>query len=164
MNPQRYKRSTLIKFCGITNVQDAISAIEVGADLIGLNLVGGPRKIMPAAAEQIAAHPELVGKEVVLLDHWPPAWVVSAPLKTTIFGVQFYGPVGHPAVAQIRQQPFKLHLPVRVENTISLTAIDGQRADCAQTVTSVSWLMKGNPCTLRMVPCIEISSSHRHTW
>ena len=35
----------LVKICGITRAQDAALALEAGADAIGLNFFGGPRKI-----------------------------------------------------------------------------------------------------------------------
>lgn len=44
-----------IKICGITNKIDAQAAVEAGADAIGLNLVGGPRKIAPESAADIIA-------------------------------------------------------------------------------------------------------------
>ncbi len=38
-------RRTRIKICGVTRAYDARMAVELGADLIGLNLVAGSRKI-----------------------------------------------------------------------------------------------------------------------
>jgi phosphoribosylanthranilate isomerase len=42
-----------VKICGITNVVDGLAAAEAGADAIGLNFVGGPRRIEPAVARDI---------------------------------------------------------------------------------------------------------------
>lgn len=45
-----------IKICGITRIDDAIAALNAGADFIGLNLYAGPRQItVQRAAEIIAA-------------------------------------------------------------------------------------------------------------
>ncbi|UCD27477.1 MAG: phosphoribosylanthranilate isomerase [Planctomycetota bacterium] len=42
-----------VKICGITYIADARAAVEAGADAIGLNFVGGPRKIDPVRAGDI---------------------------------------------------------------------------------------------------------------
>jgi len=46
-------RDLIIKICGITNPADARAALEAGADWIGLNFVGGPRRITVEAALEI---------------------------------------------------------------------------------------------------------------
>ncbi len=44
-----------VKVCGITSVQDAVAAAELGADLLGLNFYArSPRFVVPAAARAIA--------------------------------------------------------------------------------------------------------------
>lgn len=44
-----------IKICGIVHPDDALAAVDAGADLIGLNFVpGSPRRLSLDAAEQIA--------------------------------------------------------------------------------------------------------------
>jgi len=42
-----------VKICGITTPADAIAAAEAGADAVGLNFVGGPRRIDPDQASEI---------------------------------------------------------------------------------------------------------------
>jgi phosphoribosylanthranilate isomerase len=53
---------TRIKICGITRPEDAELAAELGADFVGLNFVGGPRKITISRAASIlrVIHPPLV--------------------------------------------------------------------------------------------------------
>src|SRR5690606_17465654 len=45
-----------VKFCGITNLEDAEAAVELGAWAIGLNhWEGSPRRVEPEVASEIAA-------------------------------------------------------------------------------------------------------------
>jgi phosphoribosylanthranilate isomerase len=45
--------SVVVKICGITRLRDAAHALAAGADWIGLNLVGGPRRISDATAARL---------------------------------------------------------------------------------------------------------------
>ena len=52
---------TRIKICGITSIEDALAAVDAGADALGFNFAAGPRKIEPALAiEMIAQLPPFV--------------------------------------------------------------------------------------------------------
>ncbi|MGZ3517472.1 MAG: phosphoribosylanthranilate isomerase [Vulcanimicrobiaceae bacterium] len=46
---------TRIKFCGITNWQEALLAVETGADAVGLIFAPSPRRITESEAKYIAA-------------------------------------------------------------------------------------------------------------
>ena len=64
-----------IKICGITNVEDAIAAVDACADAIGLNFYEkSPRCVTIEAAAQAAklAHDRLVTPVGVFVNHSPP--------------------------------------------------------------------------------------------
>ncbi len=54
---------TKVKICGITNYEDAVAALEMGADLLGFNFYpGSPRYVAPARAT------EVIGKLPAFID------------------------------------------------------------------------------------------------
>ena len=61
---------TLIKICGLTNVEDARAAAEAGADLLGFIFAPrSPRKVEPQTVRDIVKHlPQSVKKVGVFLD------------------------------------------------------------------------------------------------
>lgn len=71
-----------VKICGITNVEDALTAVEAGADALGFIFVENtPRFVTPArAAEIIRALPLFVTPVGVFWDH--PAGHIKAVAET----------------------------------------------------------------------------------
>lgn len=71
----------IVKICGITSPQDARLAIDAGADWIGINLVGGPRKVNPALALNLVQSMDQPERAVALMrihDSWTsPSWLVE---------------------------------------------------------------------------------------
>jgi len=61
---------TLIKICGITNIEDALAAIDAGADALGFNFYSeSPRYIDPETAEVLVQElPEMIIKVGVFVD------------------------------------------------------------------------------------------------
>src|ERR1051325_8623380 len=83
---------TLVKICGITNLEDALAAVNAGADMLGFNFYRpSPRYVEPEAARLII---EQVPREVVsvgvFVDH-PPAEVERIAGETGLHLLQLDG-------------------------------------------------------------------------
>ena len=89
-----------VKVCGITSLDDALCAVEAGADAIGLIFVERtPRYLTPAAAAAIVAGlPPFVCPVGVFWDH-PPAHVAAIVAECGLGAVQLHGVEPPEAVA-----------------------------------------------------------------
>jgi phosphoribosylanthranilate isomerase len=90
---------TRVKICGITRPQDAALAAELGADALGLNFVGGPRKLtLPQASDILKVIPPLV-EPVGLFSVGALAAVSGndelAEIEWSVETKQWYGDVGN---------------------------------------------------------------------
>lgn len=82
---------TWIKMCGITRLEDAIAAVEAGADALGFVFTESPRRIGPdAAAAIIRQIPPSVLRFAVFVDE-PPSEIADVLASTEIDRVQLYG-------------------------------------------------------------------------
>jgi len=81
-----------IKICGITNIEDALLAAELGADAIGLNFYSeSPRCISPfSAAEIIGQLPPFVSPIGVFVN-WEAAAVIALAGALRLAAVQLHG-------------------------------------------------------------------------
>lgn len=50
---------TKIKICGITNLDDALAALELGVDALGFVFAESPRKVTPDKVEQVASQMDI---------------------------------------------------------------------------------------------------------
>ncbi len=65
---------TRVKICGITSPEDGAAASAAGADAIGLNFLGGPRRIdLATAAAILEALPPMVSAVALVELPWPSA-------------------------------------------------------------------------------------------
>jgi phosphoribosylanthranilate isomerase len=120
-----------VKFCGITNLDDALEAERLGAWAIGLNhWPGSPRRCEPDAAVEISAalkrQLEVVGVFVnPTLDE-----VVAAAEDESLTMVQLHGGEGAAFCREAaRRTGCKVIKAVRVRSTADVQAAEAIRAD-----------------------------------
>ena len=130
--------SLVVKICGLTTEADADDARAAGADLLGLNLVAGPRRVTPERAEQLlnsiaAADATAAGCAVLLarltaagyeagvaelLERWPTV------------ALQVYGEVTPERVAALVQAGRRVLLPWPVASRADWSAARAFVASC----------------------------------
>ena len=119
-----------VKVCGITNLEDALTAVEAGADALGFIFVEGtPRFVTPEqAAPIIRALPPFVTPVGVFWDH-PAGHVKAVAEACGLRALQFHGD---------EKPEDLLDYPVPVIKTIKLAAPSGElggRVPWTPTVT-----------------------------
>lgn len=80
-----------IKICGITNEQDALLAVALGADALGFVFAPSPRQISPALAREIVKRlpPETV--TVGVFRNETPARIIEIVNEARLQGAQLHG-------------------------------------------------------------------------
>jgi len=80
-----------VKICGITNEQDALLAVALGADALGFVFAPSPRQISPALAREIVKRlpPETV--TVGVFRNETPSRVIEIVNESRLQGAQLHG-------------------------------------------------------------------------
>jgi len=111
-----------VKICGITNTKDAVAAALAGANFVGLNFAGGPRKIDEATAKEILG---VLGDEVkpvaVFVDE-DPETIAGLLKRLGIEYVQLHGSEPPELVARLSGE-FKVIKAIRVAGPESLLEV-----------------------------------------
>ena len=84
---------TFIKICGITNLEDALSAVAAGADALGFNFYKpSPRYITPQAAREIIEQlPDSILTVGVFVNEESPQAVRNIATEASIKALQLHG-------------------------------------------------------------------------
>ncbi len=113
---------TRVKICGLTEVSDAVSCVEMGVDYLGLIFVAGSRLVRPSAARDIrdtVPNARLVG---VFADHAAEDVVMTA----TEYGLNVIQLHGDENDHFVKEVAWKTGLPIikaqRAGETVSRTA------------------------------------------
>lgn len=126
----------LIKICGITNVEDARYSLDAGADWIGLNLVGGPRRIDLATVEQIVSQLKDSSCAVVLVhleEGRIPDSLVATLHKCGVRRLQLYGDPIPSFLQQPADEGFESMVVQTVVDGTSLASLDALLAACGRS-------------------------------
>lgn len=85
---------TLVKICGITNLEDALVAVEHGADLLGFNFYQrSPRYIAPGDARDIESklRPQHQFRTVGVFVNEPMESILEIAIDSNIDAIQLHG-------------------------------------------------------------------------
>jgi phosphoribosylanthranilate isomerase len=115
-----------VKICGITNLEDALVAVEAGADALGFIFVEGtPRYVTPnQAAAIIGQLPPFVISVGVFWDH-PPGHVKAVAEAAGLLALQFHGDEPPEALVEHRLPVIKT---IKMESAADLSRLDAYRA------------------------------------
>lgn len=93
-----------IKICGITNLEDALLAVELGADALGFVFAPSPRQVDPEhAAAIIRELPPFVTTVGLVVDQAPLPLLEQCPVDV----IQFHGAETPEQVAQLGRRAIK---------------------------------------------------------
>lgn len=114
-----------VKICGITNLEDALLAVDAGADALGFIFVGEtPRFITPErAAAIISSLPPFVTPVGVFWDH-PPGHVKAVAEACGLRALQFHGEEPPEVLADYRMPAIKT---IKIERSSDLAQMNGYR-------------------------------------
>jgi phosphoribosylanthranilate isomerase len=120
----------IVKICGITNLDDAMMALDAGADWIGLNLVAGPRKISLDTVRSILRglpDPNQVVALIMLDESSDQTDAFNTLRLSGVRRVQLYGHTSQEQIATLHEDGFE---------TICVHSISG--AECVAELNE--WL------------------------
>ena len=94
-----------VKICGVTNLEDALRAAELGADAVGLNFYSeSPRCISPYTAGEIARQLPPFVSSVGVFVNWEAAPVIALAAALGLSAVQLHGDESPKLAAEIAKK------------------------------------------------------------
>ena len=112
-----------IKICGITNEQDALLAVALGADALGFIFAPSPRQVAPQRVKEIVRRlPQNVLTVGVFRDEHPQR-VIGMVRESGVVGAQLHG---HESPANVAEVMVEINWVVK---SVVAGSIEAQRAD-----------------------------------
>jgi phosphoribosylanthranilate isomerase len=94
-----------VKICGVTNIEDALLAAELGADAIGLNFYSeSPRCISPFTAGKIIGQLPPFVSSIGIFVNWEAAPVIALAAALRLSAVQLHGDESRKLAAQVARK------------------------------------------------------------
>jgi phosphoribosylanthranilate isomerase len=113
-----------VKICGLTTPQDAVAAIESGANALGFNFFSGSKRYLraEAAADWIGELPDHIEKIGILVD---PSWgdVMLAAAVPGITALQLHGAESPSFCLRLRETGIRFEKAVPVTDSESLAEL-----------------------------------------
>lgn len=144
-----------VKICGITNVDDALHAVELGADALGFVFAESPRRVTPVMAQQVIEKlPPFVSKVGVFVDE-DKGVVSETAFACNLDALQFHGHESPEYCARFREKGAKVIKAVRVKNSESLEPLSQYLADAYLLDTHVEGMAGGTGLTFNWELALE---------
>jgi phosphoribosylanthranilate isomerase len=130
--------SLWVKICGVTTVEDALLAVDAGADAVGVNVVPASKRCVDVAVA--AAIRDAVGQKaetVLVVADRSPAELLALRQVTGIDWLQLHGAEPPESLEALLPAAYKVVHVARAEDAAGAARYAGERVLCDTKVTGL---------------------------